>query len=166
MAYLNAKTATALVGTVALATSAVVGVAPALADSPAATPQQGVQHQHADARVAGGIIHEANVQGTFGYDQSVRTSSTDLSHMFMKAAATLCTNMPAYFESISTQPITVSGTAGSFNATVADLAGDEDAEAYDMACSCASNVPGGGAIANAEVRGVSLASIADKAQAR
>lgn len=165
MAHLNAKTATALVGTVALATSAVVGVAPALAGVPADAPQQGVQ-QHADARVAGGIIHEANVQGTFGYDQSVRTSSTDLSHMFMKAAATLCTNMPAYFESIGARPITVSGTAGSFNATVSDLAGDEDAEAYDMACSCASNVPGGGAIANAEVRGVSLATIADKAQAR
>ena len=44
-------------------------------------------------------------------------------------------------------------------ATVAEMAEAEGADSYVLGCSCASNAPGGGAIANAEVSGVSLASL-------
>ena len=44
-------------------------------------------------------------------------------------------------------------------ATVAEMAEEEGADSYVLGCSCASNAPGGGAIANAEVSGVSLASL-------
>ena len=48
-------------------------------------------------------------------------------------------------------------------ATVDELAGEEEATSYVMACSCATNVAGGGAIANAEVEGVSLETLVQMA---
>ena len=39
------------------------------------------------------------------------------------------------------------------------MAEADGAESYTMACACSTNTPGGGAIANAEVEGVSLATI-------
>ena len=53
--------------------------------------------------------------------------------------------------------------AASFTATVDELAGEEGAASYVMACSCATNVAGGGAIANAEVEGVSLETLVQMA---
>ena len=44
-----------------------------------------------------------------------------------------------------------------------ELAGEEGAASYVMACSCATNVAGGGAIANAEVEGVSLETLVQMA---
>lgn len=166
MTKMNAKTVTALVGSVALATSAAAGVAPALAVGTEQTPLA-TDCQRIDANAPGGIVKTANVQGTFGFDQAVLSSTADISTVFSKAAATLCSSMPVYAEARSEQPISVGGDVNEgYSATLSEIAEEEGADAYEMACSCASNVPGGGAIANAEVEGVSLASIADKAQAR
>ena len=52
-----------------------------------------------------------------------------------------------------------------FEATVDEMAEGKGAKTLVMACACASNVPGGGAIANAEVSGVSLEAIAQMAGA-
>ena len=53
--------------------------------------------------------------------------------------------MPAYFETVEQRPIAVGGDVdASFNATLSDLADEEGTDAYEMACSCASNVAGGG----------------------
>ena len=57
----------------------------------------------------------------------------------------------------------VAGPNASFTATVDELAGEEEATSYVMACSCATNVAGGGAIANAEVEGVSLETLVQMA---
>lgn len=66
----------------------------------------------------------------------------------------------------SVNAITVTGPDGvSFAGTVNEMAADEDATAYTIACACASNVAGGGAIINANVAGVSLASLAAMAGA-
>lgn len=166
MTRMNAKTLTALVGAVALTTSAAAGVAPALADGAAQAPLTG-DVQISGAAAPGGIVKAANVQGTFTFDQTVLSSTADISNVFSKAAAVLCTSMPEYGEARGEEPINVGGDVGqAYSATLSELADEEGTDAYDMACSCASNVPGGGAIANAEVEGVALASIADKAQAR
>lgn len=162
----NAKTITALLGAVTLAASAGSTAMPLLAEGSAQAP---LQHTAtcAGTEAPGGIVKEANVEGVFGFDQEVLSSTADISTQFSKAAAVLCANMPAYFETVEQRPIAVGGDVdASFNATLSDLADEEGTDAYEMACSCASNVAGGGAIANAEVEGVSLASLANRAQAR
>ena len=166
MINLNAKTTTALVGAVALATSGIAAAAPLLAGETAQEAPAAAQH-HEEEFASSSRVKMANVQGEFSFDQSVLTDTSDISDKFMKAAATMCTNLATYFETVNAAPIAVGGDVDAeFSATLADMAEEEGTEAYEMACSCASNVAGGGAIANAEVEGVSLASIADLAQAR
>lgn len=166
MTRMNAKTVTALVGSVALATSAVAGFSPALSAGTEQDPLAS-SHQRIDGSASQNIVKAANVQGTFEFDQAVLSTTADISNVFSKAAATLCSSLPVYADARSEEPITVGGDVDrGYSATLSEMAEEEGTEAYDMACSCASNVPGGGAIANAEVEGVALASIADLAQAR
>ena len=85
------------------------------------------------------------------------SSNAEISGVFCKAAATLCASLPTYgCEAVKAAAVTVAGPNASFTTTVDELAGEEEATSYVMACSCATNVAGGGAIANAEVEGVSL----------
>ena len=96
------------------------------------------------------------VEGTFSYTQDAVSSNAEISGVFRKAAATLCASLPTYgCEAVKAAAVTVAGPNASFTATVDELAGEEEATSYVMACSCATNVAGGGAIANAEVEGVS-----------
>ena len=60
-----------------------------------------------------------------------------------------CVHGPAIQVSVAGLP--------TMEATVAELAEEEGADSYVLGCSCASNAPGGGAIAHADVSGVSLA---------
>ena len=97
------------------------------------------------------------VEGTFSYTQDAVSSNAEIGGVFCKAAATLCASLPTYgCEAVKAAAVTVAGPNASFTATVDELAGEEEATSYVMACSCATNVAGGGAIANAEVEGVSL----------
>ena len=99
------------------------------------------------------------VEGTFSYTQDALSSNAEISGVFCKAAATLCASLPTYgCEAVKAAAVTVAGPNASFTATVDELAGEEEATSYVMACSCATNVAGGGAIANAEVEGVPLKS--------
>ncbi|MEC4271650.1 hypothetical protein VJ923_00570 [Adlercreutzia sp. R25] len=136
---------------VAVAAPAVADAAPTATMAESATPAAS-----ADAvRV---------VEGTFGYSQDAVTSNAEIGSVFSKAAATLCASLPTYScETVKAAAITVSGPTASFEATVGDMAEDDEATSYVMACSCATNVAGGGAIANAEVEGVSLATIVQMA---
>ena len=93
------------------------------------------------------------VEGSFSYDQDAVTANAEISGVFCKAAATLCASLPTYG----------CETAKAAAITVAELAGEEGAASYVMACSCATNVAGGGAIANAEVEGVSLETLVQMA---
>ena len=99
------------------------------------------------------------VEGTFSYTQDAVSSNAEISGVFCKAAATLCASLPTY----GCEAVTVAGPNASFTATVDELADEEEATSYVMACSCATNVAGGGAIANAEVEGVSLETLAQMA---
>lgn len=109
----------------------------------------------------------SSVQGTFSFDQNALTSNEAMANVFQKAAATLCQTMPEYGVAVAGEglgAIEVSGPDGSFSATVDELADGEDFGAI-VGCACATNAPGGGAIANAEVQGVALATIAAVAHA-
>ena len=99
------------------------------------------------------------VEGTFSYTQDAVSSNAEISGVFCKAAATLCASLPTY----GCESVTVAGPNASFTATVDELADEEEATSYVMACSCATNVAGGGAIANAEVEGVSLETLVQMA---
>ena len=104
------------------------------------------------------------VEGTFSYTQDALSSNAEISGVFCKAAATLCASLPTYgCEAVKAAAVTVAGPNASFTATVDELAGEEEATSYVMACSCATNVAGGGAIANAEVEGVSLETLVQMA---
>ena len=101
------------------------------------------------------------VEGTFSYTQDAVSSNAEISGVFCKAAATLCASLPTY--GCEAAAVTVAGPNASFTTTVDELAGEEEATSYVMACSCATNVAGGGAIANAEVEGVSLETLVQMA---
>ena len=100
------------------------------------------------------------VEGTFSYTQDALSSNAEISGVFCKAAATLCASLPTYGCETAKA---AAGPNASFTATVDELAGEEEATSYVMACSCATNVAGGGAIANAEVEGVSLETLVQMA---
>ena len=103
-------------------------------------------------------------EGTFSYTQDAVSSNAEISGVFCKAAATLCASLPTYgCEAVKAAAVTVAGPNASFTATVDELAGEEEATSYVMACSCATNVAGGGAIANAEVGRVSLETLVQMA---
>lgn len=114
----------------------------------------------------GSTVKAPVVEGSFSFDQAAVSDNADISNIFAKAAATLCNAMPVYQAQAASAAIEVSAEDGSsFTATVDDMANSEGAESYTMACACSTNAPGGGAIANAEVEGVSLASIMEMAAA-
>ncbi len=151
------KTAGALLSAAALISGGAVSVAAA---APAAPAQQDTQATVELVDVASATVEERAVEGTFGYSQDVVSSTEQISCIFCKAAATLCAGLPQYSAQLVGSHVVVSGDNGvSFEASVADMAADEDATSYVMACACATNAAGGGAVANADVSGVSLASI-------
>lgn len=162
------KGAGALLGAVALAGSGLVVAAPAFAD--ASDVNAGAQAQEGAAfgaeNAQRSLVRVANAQGAFSFDQGALTSNEAIRNVFCKAAAAVCASLPDYGAASAAQPVHVGGdVASSFEATVGDMAGSEGSQARIMACSCASNLAGGGAVANAEVSGVPLAVIAAMAGA-
>lgn len=151
----------AVMGTVALVSSGVSfasGVAlaqPASDDRPAAAQEQ-VQNQASLAPV-----QMDKAEGRFSYTQDVVTPNSTIASVFMTAATSVCASMPQYVASEMGCDISVSAPSGSYVGSVADMSAEEGAAALMMACSCASNVAGGGAIANADVSGVTLETVAD-----
>ena len=124
------------------------GVAQAATIEPAAAAPASVTTLAA-ADVADTEAPARAVEGTFSYTQDAVSSNAEISGVFCKAAKAAA--------------VTVAGPNASFTATVDELAGEEEATSYVMACSCATNVAGGGAIANAEVEGVSLETLVQMA---
>ncbi len=111
-----------------------------------------------------GIRTVENVQGSFSYTQDATTSNAEIADIFNKAAATLCEDLPTYIVDTAKGSLHITGGT-SFESTVTELQEDDSVASVLMACVCASNVAGGGAITNANVSGVTIASIAQRAQA-
>lgn len=156
----SAKTIGAAAGSLILLSSAALAAAPAVMDitadaTPAATVEQATEARAAESAVV------QRVEGQFSYDQGVVTPNAELSSVFTKAAATLCQTPEEESAGVIAETIKVTlAGAELMEATVADMAESEGASSYTIGCACASNAPGGGAVANAEVSGVSIASLA------
>lgn len=156
------KTMGAVAGSMLLLGSSALGFAathaePAVAD----TATLGAEVVSRDAQLMGDKALVPIVQGQFSYDQAVVSPTHDISSVFVKAAASLCASLPNYELPAIEQAIRVSAARGPvLEATVSDMKDADGAQSYTMACACASNLPGGGAIGNADVEGVSLESIA------
>ena len=151
----------AVFGSVALVSSAAFAAAPLVSqeggpvadETIAATGETAVQGQAQGVRVA-------NVQGSFSFDQTTVSENSVIANIFQKATAALCSSLPDYDVREADRTIAVGGDVSQeFEATVDDMAEAEGAESYTIGCACASNVPGGGAIVNAEVEGVALESV-------
>lgn len=153
----------AVAGTMILAGSGMFVALPAMADEAAsptgaeaaavASPQEGAAGQE------DGAVPQ-KVEGAFSYTQESVSDNGTIANVFSKAMATLCAGMPNYAVQ-EVQAIVVRG-ASSLEATVDEMASEEGSQSYTIGCACASNVAGGGAIVNAEVSGVSLASVAQR----
>jgi len=140
--------------------------AAALAAAPEATvaPVEAAAAQEAEAFSP--FVRVANVQGTFAASQDVLSTVDEIAGMFRKASAAMCASLPNYDVTAVQAPIAVTGDVENpFDATVTQMVEEQGGQSYILACACASNVPGGGAIANAQVEGISLAAIAAVARA-
>ena len=138
------------------------------AEQPTAAGHNGEATAVSNAAVAQASFEAAQVNvktvaGQFAFDQDAVSTTGSISSVFCKAAASLCASLPQYGTQHASQLIAISGNGTTFTATVNDLAAEGDAQAYTLACACATNVAGGGAVANANVSGVSLATIANLA---
>lgn len=142
------KNACAILGTAMLTTAGIAGAVPAFADEAPA----GVEAQAAQA----GAVKSQAVEGEFAFTQDAVTGMG----VFAKAAAAVCASIPDYAVECSCMQIAILSGDAQLIATVAEMMADGEAETHIMGCACSSNVAGGGAIGNAEVSGVSLASIA------
>lgn len=156
---MNGKTILAASSALALASAGVVPLAALTAPTAEAAPV--AQETAASTTLAAPATAPVKVEGTFAFTQDAVTSTEQLSSVFAKSVAMLCQSLPKYeVERCMTQLVLAAPASPVIQATVRELAQDENGISLTMACACASNVPGGGAMANAEVEGVSLESVA------
>lgn len=157
----TAKKAGAVIGAIALTSVGVAGVVPALAetnDAPLAATQV-TETKSVDA----GVSADA-AQGSFSFDQNVMSSRQGIVEVFTKSSMALCNALPTYGVTMLAQTIAVSADADPvLKATVAEMVEEAGTGAMVMACACASNLPGGGAIVNTEVSGATLKAIMEMA---
>ena len=156
------KKATAVVGCAMLASSAIVAPAMAIESNGTCVAIQDVS-QEAVATESHDAV--SKVVGTFVYTQDSLSSNEYISGIFSKAAATLCASLPDYAVRSVASDLRVSGIDG-LSWTVPEQMLEEGDSAKIIGCSCASNAPGGGAVAQAEVSGVSLEALVALAQSR
>lgn len=134
-------------------TSAFAAVADAApTDGPAAALEVTDGARAADATAP------ARVEGSFSFDQNAVTSNEEIASVFVKAATSLCADLPEYSVQQAEGAIRLKLRDQIMDAYVADVEAGETTSLV-MGCACGTNGPGGGAIANAEVEGVSLAAL-------
>lgn len=108
----------------------------------------------------------AKVEGAFSFTQEAVTDNGYISQVFRKASAVLC-QAPYLAEAAEAGlPIQVTGSVDEgFTVQV----GEDDGQGREtklVGCACSTNGPGGGAVANAEVAGLTLEALAVQAGAR
>lgn len=158
---MNGKTAAAAMSALALAGMSVAPMAAMAAPGTVADTAGTEAVQVAENAGAAGFVRADRVEGTFSFDQQTVTPTATIANVFAKAAATLCQAMPAYVSETATTSLLLSAPNSlQITATIQDLAARDGNPGVIMACACATNGPGGGAAANAEVEGASVASLA------
>ena len=165
------QTIGALVGTAALAGSTVAGFAAPSASANGQHVPEGIaatqQAAHKTPAAQSEFAHVANAAGTFSFDQNAITPTHVITDVFCKAATALCVSLPDYQAEAFGGIMRIRGDVDNeLSATVEDIVDSKGSKKTVLTCSCASNGAGGGAIANAEVEGVDLETIASIARAR
>ena len=161
MSTITRKAAFAATGAVLVAGT--MGAVPAALAMEAADGTPTATQAAADEAGQAGGAQLAEVDGDFAYTQARLTKNAEITERFGKAAATLCRALPTYGEagSVSNLAFTVASMSGDVVCgTVSQLTAEEEEDGADMACSCATNTAGGGAIMNAGVSGASLETLA------
>lgn len=159
----------AILGTVAATALVAGGAAPALAEE-SALATDGLARVEADAAGKSSVdaLAEADAaQGMFSYDQTTITPNSVIRSVFAKATAALCgATVDFAFDNPLQWKLTVSGFVDNgFTATVDELASESAVEQV-MTCSCGGNPADGAAIITAEVKGIPITHLLDKAEAR
>ena len=156
----NGKTIVAAASALALAS---MGAAPLAAiAAPADASADGAAAVAADqsAKAVAGAKAD-KVAGAFSYTQDAVTSTAQISGVFAKSAAVLCQALPDYGCSTCAKAILLTAPGSDdLRATISELAGQDAQGGVLMACSCATNGVGGGAVANAEAQGVMFEALA------
>ncbi|MEG0323239.1 MAG: molybdopterin-dependent oxidoreductase [Raoultibacter sp.] len=161
--------------TVTKIVSAAAGVALLSPSIALATPVPEDAQLQADettwTQVAGSLTHAAapleavsNVSGSFAYQQGAITSNHAIAQVFQKATNALCSaDKELTVTAASDWVLSVTGDVeNAYTATLGSLAQDDEQTTL-MGCSCAANLPGGNAVINAEVTGIPLATIIERA---
>lgn len=112
-------------------------------------------------------VEQGKVEGTFSFTQGEVTPTAVVARNFSGASATLCgTEAVAAREAVSYEDwaIEVTGEVSNpFCATLAEMSDEQGTASLVMGCSCLGNPVDGRASANADVLGISLASVIERA---
>lgn len=158
-----------VLGTIAATTLVAGGAAPALAEEPLFSADRPADAEaDAASSLSGTAFTEADaVQGTFSYDQTTITPNAVIRSAFAKATAALCgATVDFVFDNPLQWQLTVSGFVdNAFTATVDELASESAVEQV-MTCSCGGNPADGAAIITADVKGIPITHLLDKAEAQ
>lgn len=160
-----ATAASALAGTVLLLGSG-LSVIPASTIDAVAAPAVLTERQGESLADAGVYVAAPEVEGQFSYSQDVRSTNAEITSVFRKAATAMCVSLPEYAVQSVDGAVTINlMNEGKIAATIEDLSDSDETVSRIIGCSCATNGPGGGAVANAEISGIGIASLVSKALA-
>ncbi|MEG2533320.1 MAG: molybdopterin-dependent oxidoreductase [Gordonibacter sp.] len=120
-----------------------------------------------ECAAASTLISAAASEGIFTYDQTAITSNETIANLFRRATAALCGATDDFAASNPLEwKLSVSGDVdNAFSATVDELA-SEDSVKQVMTCTCGGNPADGGAIITADVKGIPVTHLLDRAKAR
>lgn len=132
----------------------------------AALAQEATAPQAPDANPLHTAVREAqlvsvpHVQGAFAFTQAKTSSTAQIAAAFKGASRAVCGTVLAPAAEVLPRPVQVTGGTRDFEATVDEMAQEGQVERRLLGCACMGNPAGGDDIVNAEVEGVTIASIA------
>ena len=140
----------------------------ALADAPQAVETANDAVLATVENMTSSLLVKANAaEGMFAFDQTTITPNTTIASTFRPATATLCSATTDFAEVNPLEwKLSVTGNVDNeFTATVDELAG-EDSVQQTMTCTCGGNPADGRAIVTADVKGIPVTYLLDRAQAQ
>lgn len=135
-----------------------IAVAPALAESPVdvePTADCSMWEESSKQSESAAAI----AQGEFSYTQDAITANEAIRGVFAKASSAVCASLPAYDLSHMGLKTIVKNGSAEMIACIEDML-DGKPSTKIVGCACSSDIAGGGAVANAEVSGMSIKSMA------
>ena len=151
-----------------LALSVAASSGAALADAPQTVETANDAVLATVENMTSSLLVKANAaEGTFAFDQTTITPNTTIASTFRPATATLCSATTDFAEVNPLEwKLSVTGDVDNeFTATVDELAG-EDSVQQTMTCTCGGNPADGRAIVTADVKGIPVTYLLDRAMAQ